>query len=108
MTVLVVIVITDLVPIQESATWRSYVNVAATTGRSLGGPVGGWLADAIGWRWSVSPYTTLTSFCGGHAVINNRDIRTGHSVFKYLYCSLQLFFAGKVCPTLYQDKVWKV
>jgi MFS family permease len=28
------------------------VNIAATTGRSLGGPVGGALADTIGWRWS--------------------------------------------------------
>ncbi|KAF5005271.1 hypothetical protein FDECE_8257 [Fusarium decemcellulare] len=52
MTVLVSILISDLVPIRESGTWRSYVNVAATTGRSLGGPLGGWLADAVGWRWS--------------------------------------------------------
>ncbi|KAI5460185.1 major facilitator superfamily domain-containing protein [Mariannaea sp. PMI_226] len=52
MTVLVTILITDLVPIQESGSWRAYVNVAATTGRSLGGPLGGWLADAVGWRWS--------------------------------------------------------
>ncbi|KAG5659510.1 hypothetical protein KAF25_002069 [Fusarium avenaceum] len=52
MTVLVSILISDLVPIRESGTWRSYVNIAATTGRSLGGPLGGWLADAVGWRWS--------------------------------------------------------
>ena len=24
----------------------------ATTGRSIGGPLGGWLADVVGWRWS--------------------------------------------------------
>ncbi|KAK6835038.1 MFS general substrate transporter [Apiospora arundinis] len=35
-----------------TATWQSGVNLAATTGRSLGGPVGGWLADTVGWRWS--------------------------------------------------------
>ena len=54
MTVLVSITISDLVPIRESGAWRAYVNVAATTGRSFGGPLGGWLADAVGWRWSVS------------------------------------------------------
>ncbi len=41
----------DLVPLREVASLRSYINIAATTGRSLGGPIGGALADAIGWRW---------------------------------------------------------
>lgn len=52
MTTLVSILLTDLVPLREVASWRSYVNVAATTGRSIGGPLGGWLADTVGWRWS--------------------------------------------------------
>ena len=39
-------------PIRDAATWQAGLNLAATTGRSLGGPVGGWLADTIGWRWS--------------------------------------------------------
>lgn len=41
----------DIVPRREVATWRAYVNVAMTLGRSLGGPLGGWLSDTIGWRW---------------------------------------------------------
>ncbi|KAK6609499.1 major facilitator superfamily transporter [Botrytis cinerea] len=49
---LVSIVIADMVPIREVAKWRSYVNIAATTGRSLGGPIGGFLTDTVGWRWS--------------------------------------------------------
>jgi MFS family permease len=53
MSVLVSLLITDLLSIREVATWRSLVNVAATTGRSLGGPLGGWLADLVGWRWYV-------------------------------------------------------
>ncbi|CZT44585.1 related to multidrug resistance protein fnx1 [Rhynchosporium secalis] len=52
MTVIVSILITDLVPIVQVASWRSYVNVVATLGRSIGGPLGGFLADSIGWRWS--------------------------------------------------------
>ncbi|KAE9364881.1 major facilitator superfamily transporter [Stipitochalara longipes BDJ] len=49
---LVSIVIADLVPLRDVAVWRSYANIAATTGRSLGGPIGGYLTDEIGWRWS--------------------------------------------------------
>lgn len=43
---------TDLVPLREVAAWQAGLNLAATVGRSLGGPMGGWLADSIGWRWS--------------------------------------------------------
>ncbi|KAK8066874.1 Vacuolar membrane amino acid uptake transporter fnx2 [Apiospora hydei] len=52
MNVLGILIITDLVPIRDVAAWQSGINLAATTGRSLGGPVGGWLADTVGWRWS--------------------------------------------------------
>ncbi|OGE49023.1 hypothetical protein PENARI_c024G02573 [Penicillium arizonense] len=45
------VVITDIVPKREIASWRAYVNIAMTLGRSLGGPMGGWLSDTIGWRW---------------------------------------------------------
>lgn len=45
------LIVEDNVPLREVATWRSYVNVAATVGRSAGGPLGGFLADAVGWRW---------------------------------------------------------
>jgi predicted MFS family arabinose efflux permease len=48
---MVSLIILDLFPLRQVASLRSYVNVAATTGRSLGGPVGGFLADTIGWRW---------------------------------------------------------
>ncbi|KAH8655148.1 major facilitator superfamily domain-containing protein [Tricladium varicosporioides] len=49
---LVAIVIADILPLREVASWRSYVNIAATTGRSLGGPIGGLLTDTVGWRMS--------------------------------------------------------
>lgn len=41
----------DLAPLREVASWQSYMNVIATVGRSIGGPLGGLLADTIGWRW---------------------------------------------------------
>ncbi|PSN72115.1 MFS general substrate transporter [Corynespora cassiicola Philippines] len=65
MTALVSILITDLVPLREVASWRSYINIVATTGRSVGGPLGGWLADTVGWRWSFLgqvPFAGLAIF----------------------------------------------
>ncbi|PKS08550.1 hypothetical protein jhhlp_004936 [Lomentospora prolificans] len=55
----------DLVPIRDVAAWQAGLNLAATTGRSLGGPVGGFLADTIGWRWSFTgqaPIFIVASF----------------------------------------------
>lgn len=48
--VLVTLVVTDLLPLREVAAWRSYINVIAVIGRCVGGPLGGWMADVIGWR----------------------------------------------------------
>jgi MFS family permease len=60
MTVIVAVLITDLVLMIEVAHWRSYVNIVATTGRMVGGPLGGFLADLIGWRWSFLGQVLLT------------------------------------------------
>lgn len=48
--VLVTLVITDLIPVREVPVWRAYINVFGVVGRCVGGPLGGWLADVIGWR----------------------------------------------------------
>ncbi|KXH37349.1 major facilitator superfamily transporter [Colletotrichum nymphaeae SA-01] len=52
LNVLGLLLVTDVVPLRDVAAWQAGINLAATVGRSLGGPVGGWLADTIGWRWS--------------------------------------------------------
>ncbi|PQE28587.1 major facilitator superfamily transporter protein [Rutstroemia sp. NJR-2017a WRK4] len=73
-----------MVPIREVAKWRSYVNIAATTGRSLGGPIGGFLADTIGWRWSFliqCPPTLLALILVSqklHIVINESPCKQSH------------------------------
>ncbi|KUJ08702.1 MFS general substrate transporter [Mollisia scopiformis] len=59
MTLCVSLVITDLVPLLQVAFWRSYMNVVMTIGRSAGGPIGGLLADSIGWRWSFAGQAPL-------------------------------------------------
>ena len=53
MVSMVSIIITDLVPVHEVASLRSYVNVLQTTGRSCGGVIGGFLTQTLGWRWYV-------------------------------------------------------
>ncbi|KAL1902808.1 hypothetical protein Sste5346_000719 [Sporothrix stenoceras] len=84
MTALVSILISDILPIRDVATWRAYINVAATTGRSLGGPVGGWLADVIGWRWSFIgqvPFMLLaTVLCQIYLPSNARHYKGGKYV----------------------------
>lgn len=52
MNSMVAIIIADLVPLHEIATLRSYVNILQTTGRSVGGVIGGALTYAFGWRWA--------------------------------------------------------
>ncbi|KAK6337850.1 hypothetical protein TWF696_001328 [Orbilia brochopaga] len=52
MTSVVSILLNDLVPLRELAAWRSYVYIAATAGRACGAPLGGFMVDTIGWRWS--------------------------------------------------------
>jgi hypothetical protein len=53
MASLVAIIIADIVPTHEVATFRGYVNIAQIVGRSCGGVVGGWLTQLVGWRWYV-------------------------------------------------------
>lgn len=61
MVSVVSIVITDIVPKHEIASMRSYVNVLQTMGRSLGGVLGGWLTQVVGWRWCVHFHSHLIS-----------------------------------------------
>lgn len=51
MVSMVSIIITDLVPMEDVASLRSYVNILQTIGRSCGGVIGGLLTESIGWRW---------------------------------------------------------
>jgi MFS family permease len=51
MVCMVSILLTDVVPLQDVALYRSYVNIVQTIGRGCGGAVGGYLAETIGWRW---------------------------------------------------------
>lgn len=45
------ILLSDLVPLRERGIYQGYINIIWGAGTSLGAPLGGFLADSIGWRW---------------------------------------------------------
>jgi predicted MFS family arabinose efflux permease len=52
MTTVVSILLSDIVPLRERGKYQGYVNIVYAFGASTGAPLGGILADSIGWRWS--------------------------------------------------------
>ncbi len=53
----------NIAPPSDVAILRSYVNLASTFGLSLGGPLGGYLAGTIGWRWSFIGQVPIAVLC---------------------------------------------
>ncbi|TKA32568.1 hypothetical protein B0A50_01676 [Salinomyces thailandicus] len=52
MTTVVSILLSDIVPLRERGKWQGYTNIVYAAGASSGAPLGGILADYIGWRWA--------------------------------------------------------
>ncbi len=52
MTTVVSILLSDAVPLRERGKWQGYVNIIYATGAGMGAPMGGILADYVGWRWA--------------------------------------------------------
>lgn len=52
MSTVVSIILSDIVTLRERGTWQGYLNIIYATGAGAGAPIGGLLADAIGWRWA--------------------------------------------------------
>jgi MFS family permease len=61
MTTVVSILLSDVIPLRNRGTWQGYVNLIYAAGASAGAPLGGVLADSIGWRWYA--HATLCCFC---------------------------------------------
>ncbi|KAL5337486.1 major facilitator superfamily domain-containing protein [Aspergillus crustosus] len=61
--VMVSVILTDLLPKNDIALYRGYQNVVNVTGRSVGAPIGGFLADTIGWRWSFYGQVPIVLLC---------------------------------------------
>lgn len=62
MNSVVSILISDIVPLRERGMWQGYINIIFAAGTSTGAPLGGILADSIGWRWYGCPvFTSVNS-----------------------------------------------
>jgi MFS family permease len=52
MNVCTSILMSDILGLRERGTWQGYINMVYATGAAAGAPLGGVLADSIGWRWA--------------------------------------------------------
>ncbi len=52
MTTVVSILMSDIVPLKDRGLWQGYINIIYAAGAGCGAPLGGFLADSIGWRWA--------------------------------------------------------
>ena len=46
------ILMSDVVTLRERGKWQGYLNIIYAFGAGAGAPIGGLLADSIGWRWA--------------------------------------------------------
>ncbi|VDB92534.1 unnamed protein product [Peniophora sp. CBMAI 1063] len=71
MQTLVSIIMSDLVPLRSRGTWQGILNLVWATGMAVGAPLGGVLADSIGWRWSFiaqAPLAIVALILVGYAL----------------------------------------
>ncbi|KAI1413734.1 MFS general substrate transporter [Hypoxylon sp. FL1857] len=54
MNAVVTILLTDIVSLRDRGVWQGYINVIFAAGMSSGAPIGGLIADTIGWRWAFT------------------------------------------------------
>ena len=51
MNVITSVLMSDVIPLRRRGTWQGYVNIIYSAGAAAGAPLGGLLADNVGWRW---------------------------------------------------------
>ncbi|KAJ5741169.1 Major facilitator superfamily domain general substrate transporter [Penicillium malachiteum] len=102
------VIITDIVPKRDVATWRAYVNISMTLGRSIGGPLGGWLSDTIGWRWlflGQAPFMALAAFLVFFILPGQPETKSGKSKIQQVdFLGSGLLAAAIVCLTGLMDQ----
>ncbi|RPA95297.1 MFS general substrate transporter [Choiromyces venosus 120613-1] len=52
MTTVVSILLSDIVPLRSRGTFQGLINIVFASGAAIGAPLGGIMADSVGWRWS--------------------------------------------------------
>ena len=55
------IIVSDLVPLKERSTYNGFANLVFGIGQVIGAPVGGYLADSLGWRYAFLIQCPITA-----------------------------------------------
>lgn len=69
MTTVVNIMMSDIIPLKDRGMWQGYVNIIYASGAGFGAPLGGLLADSIGWRWSFMGQAPLCLLAFGSVFV---------------------------------------
>ena len=54
-------VMSDIIPLRRRGMWQGIGNICYGFGSGIGGPFGGWLSDALGWRWAFVVQIPITA-----------------------------------------------
>ncbi|KAK7941025.1 uncharacterized protein PG986_013412 [Apiospora aurea] len=65
MNAVVAILVTDLVSLRDRGVWQGYINIVFGAGIASGAPIGGLLADTIGWRWAFAGQFPIAILAAG-------------------------------------------
>ncbi|ODV95864.1 hypothetical protein PACTADRAFT_2171 [Pachysolen tannophilus NRRL Y-2460] len=93
------IIVSDVVSLEDRGIYQGYANVIYGVAQALGGPIGGYLFQTIGWRWAFGIQVPFMLFCGvlafNYVNIHAEHIPKGNKRFTRENLS-RLDFAGSL------------
>lgn len=98
MTTVVSILMSDIVPLRDRGMWQGVINIIYATGSGVGAPLGGILADYIGWRWYDANLVTAIFVCFSHCLTKYMQGFCG--TVSLVRCGIYLSISGAqaTCP----------
>lgn len=98
MTTVVSILMSDIVPLRDRGMWQGVINIIYATGSGVGAPLGGILADYIGWRWYDANLDTVIFVCLSHFLTQYMQGFCG--TVSLMRCGIYLSISGAqaTCP----------
>ncbi|KAL6301227.1 MFS general substrate transporter [Sparassis latifolia] len=82
MSTVATIIMSDVVPLRKRGTWQGIANIAFASGSATGAPLGGVLADTIGWRWAFLLQVPLTVLAILSVALGLRLPRADNAAFR--------------------------
>ncbi|KAI1048324.1 hypothetical protein LB506_002487 [Fusarium annulatum] len=84
MNSVVAILLSDLVPLKDRGVWQGKISILFFAGTVTGAPLGGILADSVGWRWSFLGQVPLCflAFVAVYIVLDVPPVEPDHWLTK--------------------------